>query len=215
MGLGRVRVVGQALAPLAVLAAVSGCAEDRAASPGTASATPREVPPPKAEHTPPPCDAECQVQRDERRAEDEKRCAAMVDRVDLTWRITTTPTDRGQEIGLRMIVANRSDARLSGDTWGVMRVEPGRRDNGIRWGGSSSDVLYQQPYTTSEREVWHERRPPGWHPAGEQVTSFRYDAYSYAPGRPVLVCHLPATVEAPPGLVDGHRSGRWTLQPEP
>ena len=65
-------MVGQALAPLAVLAAVSGCAEDRAASPGPASATPREVPPPKAEHTPPPCDAECQVQRDERRAEDER-----------------------------------------------------------------------------------------------------------------------------------------------
>ena len=114
-----------------------------------------------------------------------------------------------------MIVVNRSDTRLSGDTSGSMRVEPGRRDNGIRWGGSSSDVLWQRPHTTSEREVWHERRPPGWHPVGEQVTAFSYDAYSYAPGRPVLVCHFPAAVEAPRGLVDGHPSGRWTQQPEP
>lgn len=209
------RMAARALASMAALAMVSGCAEDSPArtDPDPAVVTTSETRPSRAPDRP-PCDAKCQAKREQRRVENERRCAPLVGSVELTWRITATPTDRGQEIGLRMLVVNRSDARLSGDTSGVMRVEPGRRDNGIRWGGSSSDVLWQRPHTTTDREVWHERRPPGWHPIGDRVTAFSYDAYSYAPGRPVLVCHFPATVEAPRGLVEDHPSGRWIQQPE-
>jgi hypothetical protein len=162
------------------------------------------------------CDDACQERaaaRVERRARDRERCEALVPQVELVWRITATPTARGQEIGLWMRLGNDSGVRLSGDTWGVLRTDGGRQQV-IRWGGSSADVVWQRPGAVSEREVWHERRPPGWHPVAERVTSFSYDAYTYAPGRPTLVCHLPAVVTAPRGLVAGHPSGRWTQQPE-
>ena len=94
-----------------------------------------------------------------------------------------------------------------------MRVAPGSRHHGIAWGGSSADTFVQGPGTVSARDVWHERQPPGWRPIGEQVTSFSFYAYTYAPGPGTFVCHIPATIIAPRGLVDGHRSGRWTQQP--
>src|SRR5688572_20446737 len=130
MGLRPVRMAALALASVAALATVSGCAGDSPAAtdpdPTVVATSETRPSPPGAADRPPPCDAKCQTKREKRRVENEERCASLVDSVDLTWRITATPTDRGQQIGLRMLVVNRSDARLSGDTSGAMRVEPGR-----------------------------------------------------------------------------------------
>ena len=151
--------------------------------------------------------------RAKRAAEVAERCDPLLSQVTLTFEVTTEPTDRGTEIGLRMTLDNRSESLLSGDTGGEMRVAPGPRHHGIAWGGSSADTFVQGPGTVSARDVWHERQPPGWRPIGEQVTSFSFYAYTYAPGPGTVVCHIPATIIAPRGLVDGHRSGRWTQQP--
>ena len=129
------------------------------------------------------CDADC---RAERRAEYEakvaERCRALLDRVSLTYRITATPSAGGNEIGLHMTLENESEVRLAGSTGGVLQVSPGPKSNQINWGGSSADELYQKPGTTTSREVWHDRQPPGWHPVGDRVTSFSFYTYTYAPG---------------------------------
>ena len=208
---------------MAVIALFVGCGGEPADAPGGSVPEPvvtQDLPLPRSQDptTAPACDETCrgvrEAARAERRERERERCAALVPQVHLEWRITATPTDAGQQIGLRIVVVNRSDMRLSGDTWGVLRTSAGPAQE-IRWGGSSADVVWQRPDTTTDREVWHERRPPGWHPVARRVTSFSYDAYTYAPGRPTLVCHLPAVVRSPPGLVDGHPSGRWTQRPAP
>ena len=154
----------------------------------------------------PTCDAGC---RAERRARAVKRCASLLSRVDLSYRISATPTAGGSTIGLRMTLTNRSKSRLTGSTGGLLKVDPDPRTNQINWGGSSADELWQKPGSTARREVWHDRKPPGWHPVGDRVTSFDFYAYVYAPGPGTVVCHIPATIVAPPRLVEGHPSGRW------
>lgn len=206
----RGRHVAAALSGLLVAASLVGCGDGASeAPPDVAPATSTSPSSPDSSPTA-TCNARCRFE--ERVAE---RCPPLLADIRLTWRITTRPVADGQEIGLRMVLANRSDARLSGDTWGALQVAPGGRAHGIKWGGSSADVIYQKPGTTTNREVWHERRPPGWRPLGEQVTAFRYDAYTYAPGAGATVCHIPARVEAPRGLVVGHPSGRWAEEPSP
>lgn len=149
--------------------------------------------------------------REKREARAARLCAPFLSDISLTYEITATPTDRGQEIGLRMTLENRSDTRLSGDSGGELRVAPGGRHYGIAWGGSSADTIYQGPRSYTERDVWHERQPPGWRPVGERVTSFRFYASTFAPKN--VTCDIPARVVAPPGLVNGHPSGSWTQQP--
>ena len=151
------------------------------------------------------------ARRKKREAREARLCAPFLSDVSLTYEITATPTDRGQEIGLRMTLDNRSDTRLSGASGGELRVAPGRRQHRIAWGGSSADTIYQGPRSYTERDVWHERQPPGWRPVGERVTSFQFYAYTFAPKN--LTCDIPAMIVAPPGLVDGHPAGRWTQQP--
>lgn len=156
------------------------------------------------------CDAGCRSQRRaERRAREAERCASFLSQVRLSYRIIATPTDGGTAFGLWMTLANRSTSRLAGSTGGLLQVDPDPRKNRISWGGSSADEIYQRPRSTTRREVWHDRQPPGWHPVGERVTSFEFDTYAYAPGPGLAVCHIPAVVVAPPRLVDGHPSGRW------
>jgi hypothetical protein len=156
------------------------------------------------------CDAGCRSERRaERRARETERCAPLLSRVRLSYRITATPTEGGTTFGLWMTLANRSTSRLAGSTGGLLKVDPDPRKNRISWGGSSADEIYQRPGSTTRREVWHDRQPPGWHPVGERVTSFEFDTYAYAPGAGIVVCHIPALVVAPPRLVDGHPSGRW------
>ena len=163
--------------PVAVLATqfvllaalANGCADvdDAATRADPAPTKPGDlkITAPTPDQASPRCDARC---RDERRAEQEaienERCGPLLDQVSLGFRITTTPSARGNEIGLHMMLDNRSEIRLSGDTWGLLKVSPDARSNRISWGGSSADVLWQQPGTTSSREVWHDRQPPGWHP---------------------------------------------------
>jgi hypothetical protein len=164
------------------------------------------------------CDHDCRAahraqRRATREAQDLKRCREFLSRVALTYRITAVPQAAGQAIGLHMTLENRSKARLAGSTGGVLRVSPRPTVNQISWGGSSADELYQKPGTTSQREIWHDRRPPGWHPVGTQVTSFDFNTYVYGPGD--FSCFIPATVLAPRGLVDGHSSGRWTQESNP
>ena len=205
---------------LLVGALAVGCgSEDADPSSATPSALPSESESrPLASDPPHTLSPEERAQRQaERRAKRAakvaERCDPLLSQVILTFEVTTEPTDRGAEIGLRMTLDNRSESRLSGDTGGEMRVAPGPRHHGIAWGGSSADTFVQGPGTVSARDVWHERQPPGWRPIGEQVTSFSFYAYTYAPGPGTVVCHIPATIIAPRGLVDGHRSGRWTQQP--
>lgn len=63
--------------------------------------------------------------------------------------------------------------------------------------------------------MWHDRKPPGWHPMGDRVTDFDFYTYVYAPGPGTVTCDVPATVTAPPGLVEGHPSGRWSQESDP
>jgi hypothetical protein len=152
------------------------------------------------------CDRQCRAAR---KAE---RCRHFLSGVRLHYDITAVPTAGGREIGLRMRLENRTDARIEGSTSGVLRVAPGPPSNRISWGGSSADELYQKPGTTERRPVWDERQPPGWHPVGDTVTSLDFSTYSYAPGPGTTVCLIPATVRAPRGLVVGHPTGRWTQE---
>lgn len=179
---------------------VSGCgATEDSASPGEAltSATCGDG-----------CLAERRAQRRAaRQARDAERCRDLLSGVALTYRITATPQADGRAIGLHMALVNRSEARLSGSTFGVLKIAPGPRSNRISWGGSSAEELWQEPGTASRREIWHDRRPPGWHPVGTHVTSFHFSTYAYVPG--ARSCFIPATVLAPRGLVDGHPSGHW------
>lgn len=138
-----------------------------------------------------------------------QRCHSLLPQLDLSYRITAVPTAGGSAIGLSMTLVNRSTSRLGGSTGGLLKVEPDPRSNRINWGGSSADELWQKAGSTTNREVWHDRQPPGWHPVGNRVTSFDFYAYVYAPGPGTVTCHLPATVVAPPDLVEGHPSGRW------
>ena len=164
----------------------------------------------------PSCSAECRAKiRADREARDTARCRALLSKVSLTFRITTTAAPTGTEISLHMILVNQSSTTLSGTTGGLLKVSPEPRSNQINWGGSSADELGQRPATTLRRQIWHDRKPPGWHPLGDRVTSFDYYAIAYAPGKGLVACDIPATVAAPPGLVDGQPSGRWTQQPNP
>jgi hypothetical protein len=158
----------------------------------------------------PTCDSGCRSERRaERRAREAERCAPLLSKVPLSYRITATPTDGSSTFGLWMTLANRSSSRLAGGTGGLLMVDPDPRKNRISWGGSSADEIYQRPGSTTRREVWHDRQPPGWHPVGDRVASFEFDTYVYAPGAGIVVCHIPASVVAPPRLVEGHPSGRW------
>jgi hypothetical protein len=193
-------LIASLLAPGALM---SGCgaSEEPVAGPSEATRSAR-------------CGADCRADRPEQRAThpaaNAERCRKLLADVSLTYRITATPHEPGRAIGLRMMLVNHSPARLSGSTVGVLKVSPGRKLKQISWGGSSSDELAQPPGTTVRREIWHDRKPPGWHPIGTRVTSFVFATYAYGPGgRP---CYLPATVLAPPGLVEGHSSGRWTQE---
>ena len=161
---------------------------------------------PSGDGASPKCDAVCRAERKARAAE---RCASLLSRVHLSYRITATPTDGGSAIGLWMTLENRSPKSFGGSTTGLLKLDPNPRKNQINWGGSSADEFYPEPGTTTRREVWHDRQPPGWHPVGNRVTSFDFDTYVYAPGPGIAVCHIPATVIAPPRLVEGHPSGRW------
>jgi hypothetical protein len=166
----------------------------------------------------PSCDHDCRAEhrakrRAAREAHNVKRCRELVSRVALTYRITAVPQGADKAIGLHMVLENRSTGRLSGSTSGLMKVSPRPRVNQISWGGSSADELYQKPGTTSQREIWHDRQPPGWHPVGTQVTSFDFYTYLYGPGG--RACFIPATVLAPRGLVDGHSSGHWIQESNP
>ncbi|KAA1429399.1 hypothetical protein [Nocardioides antri] len=157
--------------------------------------------------------------RPERRAEREEReaarCRELLPRVRLTYRITATDATDGSEIGLRMVLVNRSDVTVAGSTAGTLEVSAGSRSSRISWGGSSADELSLKPGTTLRREVWHDRKPPGWHPVGDRVTRFGFYAYTYAPGPGTVTCFIPATIVAPRGLVEGHPSGRWTQESTP
>ena len=199
-------------------ALISGCGDVGDAGPRPDSAP---TAPPDAASTDqvpsddasPTCDVLCRLERRaDRQALEVERCRELLARVNLTYRITATPSAGGSEIGLHMILENGSEATLPGSTSGVLQVSPGPKSNQINWGGSSADELYQKPGTTWSREVWHYRRPPGWHPVGNRMTSFSFDTYAYSPGPGTVVCHFPATVVAPRGLVDGHPSGRWNQQ---
>lgn len=164
----------------------------------------------------PSCDAGCRSERRaERRAREAERCDSLLSQVHLSYRITATPTDGGSAIGLWMTLENRSSKSFGGSTVGLLKVDPDPRKNQISWGGSSADELYPEPRSTTRQEVWHDRQPPGWHPVGNRVTSFDFDTYVYAPGPGVVVCHIPATVSAPPHLVVGHPSGRWRQESNP
>jgi hypothetical protein len=166
--------------------------------------------PPPGDNASPTCDTECRAERRaERAARVAERCAPVLSQVQLSYRITATPTPGGFTIGLWVTFENRSKDELGGSMGGLLKVDPRPRSNQISWGGSSADELYQQPGSTMDREIWHDRRPPGWHPVGERVTSFDFYTYVYSPGPRSEACHLPATITAPPGLVEGHPSGRW------
>ena len=208
----------QSLVVLAFLA--SGCdspdesaaSSARESSPSSAGTTSGASPTCSAEK----CAAERRAERKaERRAEQAQRCRDFLDKVDLTYRITATPAEGGSEIGLHMILVNRSQGVLSGSTAGALRVAPGPPSNRISWGGSSADDLWVKPGTTTRREVWHERRPPGWHPVGDRVTSFHFYTYTYGPRPGFYTCFIPATIVAPRGLVDAHASGRWSQKSDP
>lgn len=138
-----------------------------------------------------------------------ERCAPVLAQVQLSYRITATPTGDGSSIGLWVTLENRSKEELNGSMGGLLKIDPDPRSNQISWGGSSADELYQKPGSTMHRQIWHDRQPPGWHPVGDRVTSFDFYTYAYSPGPRSEACHLPATVVAPPGLVEGHPSGRW------
>ena len=192
-------------------ALIGGCgdADDsapRADREPTAAATSSSPP---GDDASPKCDAACLSARAERKTRAAERCKSLLSRVHLSYRITATPTDGGSAIGLWMTLENRSPDSFGGSTTGLLKVDPNPRKNQISWGGSSADELYPEPGTTTRQEVWHDRQPPGWHPVGNRVTSFDFDTYVYAPGPGVVVCHIPATVSAPPHLVVGHPSGRW------
>jgi hypothetical protein len=152
------------------------------------------------------CGRQC---REERKAE---RCRKFLSGLRLHYEITAAPAAGGREIGLHMSLENRSRGPVQGSTSGLLLVAPGPRSNRISWGGSSADELYQKPGTTLRRPVWHDRQPPGWHPVGEQVSSFDFTTYAYAPGPGLTACFIPATVRAPRGLVVAHPSGRWTQE---
>ncbi len=74
-----------------------------------------------------------------------ERCPPLLARVNLTYRITATPSAGGNEIGLHMTLENESEVPLAGSTGGVLQVSPGPKSNQINWGGSSADELYQKP----------------------------------------------------------------------
>ncbi len=161
--------------------------------------------------------AEREARRAERRARYEaqvaQRCDPLLPRLGLTYRITATPVASGTAIGLHLTLANRTVHSLYGGTAGAMELDPGR--GSLAWGGSSADEMELRPGTTLERHVWHERLPPGTNPVGDRVTSFTFYTYLYAP-KPggTLACYLPARIQAPRGLVDGHPAGRWSQPSE-
>jgi len=204
------------LQPLLVLGALtSGCggsgeSAQRSATPDDASNSSH------IDGASPSCSAECRAERRaEREAREAERCGELLSRVRLTFRITATPVAAGSAIGLRRILVNRSEATLFVSTGGMLKVLPGPRSNRISWGGSSADGVFQKPGTTSRGDVWHDRQPPGWHPIGDRVTSFDFYAHTDAPGPGSVACGIPATIVAPPGLVERHPSGRWTQEPSP
>jgi hypothetical protein len=193
-------------------AVVAGCGDsgdttaDADEKPTAASSS---APPAEGEASP-TCDDACRAERRaEREARIAERCAPVLSQVDLTYRITATPTTGGSTIALWVTFENGSADELNGSMGGVLKVDPHPRANQISWGGSSADEISLQPGSTTEREIWHDRRPPGWHPVGERVTSFDFYTYVYSPGPRSEACHLPATITAPPGLVADHPSGRW------
>lgn len=206
-------VLPQLLLALCLLAAGCGTSDSESSSADpSAEGGPSDSSP--GDGTSPTCDAEC---RDERRAEREQReaarCGPLLDGIRLTYRITATPAAGGRAIRLHMILENRSGTRLSGSTAGILRIAPGPQR--ISWGGSSADELWLGSGATMRREVWHDRKPPGWHPIGDKVTAFGFSTYTYAPGPGTVACFVPATVIAPRGLVDDHPSGGWTQDSTP
>lgn len=204
----RTQLVAHQLLIVGALASACGDAGDAKAGTDEAG-TPATSDSPSAS-----CDRECRAaqRRADRMAKAAARCQALLPDVHLTYRITAAPVTGGNEIGLRMTLANRSDAFVQGSTAGTLKVDAGGARSRISWGGSSADELYQNPGTAESRPVWHDRMPPGWYPVGTRVTSFDFSTYTYAPGRGEVLCWLPARVVAPPGLVSGHPSGRWTQQ---
>lgn len=158
----------------------------------------------------PTCDRACRAaqRRAERKALAAARCRELRSEVDLTYRFTATPVAGGKEVRLHLTVANRSDAEVDGATSGEFEVDEGHGPDRITWGGSSSDELYLEPGSVATAEALG--RQPDQHPIGRRVTWFDFSAYLYAPGRGVVACFMPARVVAPPGLVAGHPSGRWT-----
>jgi len=196
-------LAAQSFMVLGVLATGCGSEESEPRSAGPAP-TPMRTTSESTEET--GCDEDC---RAERKAE---RCRTFLAGVRLRYDITAVPTAGGREIGLHLTLENRTDGRVGGSTSGVLRVAPGPPSNRISWGGSSSDELYQRPGTTLRFEIWHDRKPPGWHPVGRKVTSFDFSTYAYVPGPGVALCWIPATVNAPRGLVLGHPSGHWMQQ---
>ena len=152
------------------------------------------------------CDRQCRAERQQ------ERCREFLSGVRLRYDISAVPTAGRREIGLHMTLENRTDGRIAGSTFGVLRVAPGPPSNRISWGGSSADELSQKPGTILRRQVWHDRQPPGWHPVGDKMTSFSFTTYAYAPGAGSTACFIPAAVRAPRGLVVGHASGRWTQE---
>jgi hypothetical protein len=212
--------LGTAVLLLAVLWPAVGCGEAEGPSPGSAPLTtvPSEVDDRVPSAAPTGLSAEERAARRaerqaERAAEIAERCDPLVAGLDHAYRITATPVARGTEIGLQMSLANRTKHTLYGGTAGLMKLDPGRGT--LAWGGSSADEMQLKPGTTLQRQVWHEGLPPGANPIGERVTSFTFYTYLYAP-KPggTQACYLPATIEAPRGLVDGHTTGRWTAPSE-
>lgn len=213
--------LGTAALLLVMAGVATGCGTAQDASPG--SVTPSTVPSESdsrssSSDAPTGLSAEERAQRRaerqaKREAEVAERCDPLLARLDLSYRITATPVARGTEIGLHMSLANRTEHTLYGGTAGAMRLDPGR--GALAWGGSSADEMQLKPGTTLERQVWHERLPPGTNQIGERVTSVTFYTYLYAP-KPggLLACYLPATIEAPRGLVDSHAAGHWSQPSE-
>ena len=212
--------LGTAVLLLAVLWPAAGCGE--AEDPGPESAPLTTVPSQDDGRVPSAAPTELSAEeRAQRRAERQakreaevaERCDPLLASLDHAFQITATPVEGGTAIGLRLRLANRTEHTLNGGTAGVMKLDPGR--GALAWGGSSADEMQLKPGTTLRRQVWHERLPPGKNPLGDRVTSFTFYTYLYAP-KPggTLACYLPATIEAPRGLVDGHAAGRWTAPSE-
>jgi hypothetical protein len=147
-------------------------------------------------------------QRAERRAEREERCRRLLAQVQVSFEISSVPTEAGPEVRLRVVVDNAGPLPLDGETYGRLQLPPGPGFRAIDWGGSSADYLSVAPRTTFRDDIHHSSVPPGTRPVSDMVLWFDAET-TLGHGRDF--CEAPARVTAPPDLVDGHPGGEWVI----